>query len=73
MKEMRRRGDTRRTNILSFIREYQAKHGYAPSIDEMASETGTTKSNVHYHLLALRESGLLSSTPGVARSWVVKG
>ncbi len=65
------RGVTRRDAIWQFIYSYRNQHGYAPSITEIAQETGTARSNVHHHLTTLQKEGRLTYSPNIARSWVV--
>lgn len=65
-------GAGKREDIVLFITDYQKKNGYAPSISEIAAETGTARSNVHHHLVALQKEGRVTFTSHVARSWVVR-
>lgn len=65
------RGETRRDAIWDYIYDYRLQHGYAPSITEIARETGTARSNVHHHLTKLQKEGRLTFSPHIARSWVV--
>ena len=66
---MQSRGINRRDQLLLFIADYRAGHGYSPSVSEIAKELGTVRSNVHYHLRELQEARLIEYTRGVARSW----
>lgn len=66
-----RKGDTKRDTIAQYIYDYRVEHGYAPSITEIAKATGTVRSNVHRHLSLLQREGRITSSPHVARSWVV--
>ena len=65
------KGEQKRDRIAEYIFRYREQHGYAPSITEIADEMGTVRSNVHRHLSLLQREGRITSTPHVARSWVV--
>lgn len=58
----------RKAEILTFIRDYQHKHGYSPTYDEIAETFGISKVTVFEHLGALEESGLLHREKYKARS-----
>lgn len=46
--------------ILDFIEEYQAEHGWAPTVREIGAGVGlASPSSVHTHLLNLRQRGKL--------------
>jgi repressor LexA len=53
---------------LSFVREYLADHGYAPSYDEIAACLGITKSGVNRVIRALEERGRIRRWPGRSRA-----
>lgn len=61
-------GDQRRKDILKFVRGYQKKNGFAPSIQQIADAVGIGKTGVRFHLDALREDGKVSWVPGIYRS-----
>lgn len=61
-------GEARREAIITFIRSYQADHGYPPSIREVADGVGVTKNAVSHHLSRLADEGRVSQTPGKYRS-----
>lgn len=65
-----RTGLTRRQReLLDFISAYSAKHGIAPSFDEMASATDeASKSSVHRIIVALEERGFIRRLPNRARA-----
>jgi repressor LexA len=46
-------------DILRFVRDYRAKHGYSPTMQEMADCYGLTKVTVFEHIGALEKKGLL--------------
>lgn len=51
----------KREEILSFVREFVADNGYAPSIREIMQAVGLrSTATVHYHLAALQDVGLLT-------------
>jgi SOS-response transcriptional repressor LexA len=66
-----RTGVARRDAIISYISEYSEERGFAPSVTEIAAHVGTVRSNIHHHLVVLRDEGRLTFHPGIARSWVV--
>ncbi len=68
-----RSGIARRDAIVEYISDYTQKEGYAPSVTEIASHVGTARSNIHHHLVVLRDEGRLTFRPSIARSWVVQG
>ncbi len=58
----------RQGEILAFIHRATAKHGLAPSFEEIASHFGTSSPSVNGMIKTLERRGLLSRVPGVARS-----
>ena len=54
--------------ILSLIRDYQRKHGYSPTMQELADTLGVTKVTVFEHVLGLDKRGLLNRSKHRARS-----
>ena len=58
----------RQTEILTFVRDYQYKHGYSPTYDEIAEQLGISKVTVFEHLSTLVEKGLLRREKHKARS-----
>lgn len=62
-------GITRRRQIVSFIRKYSTKHGFAPSIEEIADGVKlSSKTAVRHHLAKLQEDGVITMQPGKYRS-----
>lgn len=59
--------------FLDYIREHHDEHGYPPSIRDLAEAMGCSVSNAYYHLLRLEGEGLITRTPGVARSVRITG
>ncbi|HET6428149.1 MAG TPA: transcriptional repressor LexA [Phycisphaerae bacterium] len=49
----------RQMDILRFLRDYRDKHGYSPTMQEMADCFGLTKVTVFEHVGALERKGLL--------------
>ena len=58
----------RQTEILIFVRDYQHKHGYSPTYDEIAGQFDISKVTVFEHLSTLEEKGLLRREKHKARS-----
>jgi repressor LexA len=54
--------------ILTLIRDYQRKHGYSPTMQEIADAFGITKVTVFEHVTALEKKGLLRRARHRARS-----
>ena len=58
----------RQLQLLKTIRSFQVNQCYSPTIGELASELGISRSTVFEHIAELRKKGLLSASPGRARS-----
>jgi hypothetical protein len=58
----------RQGEMLAFIQRFTARHGVAPSFEEIASHFGTSSPSVNGMIKTLERRGLLSRVPGVARS-----
>jgi len=58
----------RQGEMLAFIHRFTARHGVAPSFEEIASHFGTSSPSVNGMIKTLERRGLLSRVPGVARS-----
>lgn len=59
----------RQTQILNFIKKYSQKHGYSPSLEEIADKFSfSSLSTVHYHLSQLQKKGLISRQDSIPRS-----
>lgn len=54
--------------ILTLIRDYQRKHGYSPTMQEIAETLGVTKVTVFEHIGGLEKKGLLRRSRHRARS-----
>jgi len=54
--------------ILTLIRDYQRKHGYSPTMQELADVLGVTKVTVFEHVTGLERKGLLRRAKHRARS-----
>lgn len=63
-----RRMTPRQMEVLTFIRDYRARVGYSPTLQEIADELGITKVTVFEHVGALVEKGLLRHLAHKARS-----
>lgn len=58
----------RQMSILRFIRDYQHRKGYAPTLQEVADHLGVSKVTVFEHFENLRRKGLLRRRRHAARS-----
>lgn len=54
--------------ILMLIRDYRLKHGYSPTMQELADTLGVSKVTVFEHVAGLQSKGLLTRSPHRARS-----
>lgn len=58
----------RQQRIFDFITSYIARHGYSPSIREIADAEHLHLSTIAYQLTELQIAGKIKRTEGVARS-----
>ncbi len=58
----------KQVRILTLIRDYQDKHGYSPTMQELADVLGVTKVTVFEHVNGLAKKGLLRRSKHRARS-----
>jgi len=58
----------RQLQMLKAIRTFQASRCYSPTIGELALQFGISRSTAFEHITELRQKGLLSGSPGRARS-----
>ncbi|MFZ0034004.1 MAG: transcriptional repressor LexA [Sedimentisphaerales bacterium] len=58
----------RQLQLLKAIRVFQASRCYSPTIAELASELGISRSTTFEHITELRKKSLLSVLPATARS-----
>lgn len=58
----------RQIEVLKFLRDFMAEHGYAPSRQELADHFGFTLNAGQQHLNLLEKKGAIKRTPGVMRS-----
>lgn len=64
-----KQGEDRRKKILKFVRGYQHKQGYAPTIQEIADAVGLVSPNAtRNHLHKLVNDGYLRMEPRKARA-----
>ena len=54
--------------ILQLIRDCRVRHGYSPTMQELADEIGVSKVTVFEHVEALIKKGALTRDPNKARS-----
>jgi SOS-response transcriptional repressor LexA len=59
---------TRRDEALAYIIETIARHGTAPTFDEIGRHLGTSKSRAREYVTQLTERGLVERTPGAQRN-----
>ena len=55
--------------IIEYLREYHVKHGYAPSVREVAEHLGAGVSTTHRHLRALIATREVTAQTGRSRTW----
>jgi repressor LexA len=61
--------DYRRADIVEFITNFTAEHGYSPSFREIAAGCGyTSTSSVSHQLSQMREMGQVEYMDNIARS-----
>lgn len=53
---------------LAFIRSYISKHGYSPTIAEIAQAEQVNVNAIGERVAALVKKGAVTKTPGIARS-----
>ncbi len=58
----------RQLQILTCVRDFRRKHGYSPTMQELADDLGITKVTVFEHVGALERKGLLRRLAHKARS-----
>ena len=58
----------RQMQLLKAIYAWQSSRCYSPTIAELAAELGISRSTTFEHITELRKKGLLSASPGKARS-----
>ncbi len=54
--------------VLTLVRQWRRRHGYSPTMQELADELGVSKVTVFEHVGALIEKGALERTQNRARS-----
>lgn len=58
----------RQLEVLQFVRDYQQRHGYSPTMQELADRFDVSKVTIFEHLDALEKKGWLSRAKYKARS-----
>lgn len=61
-------GIDRRRAILRYVKKHQKDHGFAPSIEEIATAVQVTKTAVRHHLDVLKAEGWVTWVEGKYRS-----
>ena len=60
--------------VYDFIQEFTSRHGYPPSVREIADGTGLkSPSTVHFHLKALERAGAIAKSAGKTRAITTVG
>lgn len=63
------RTSTKQQEILAYLTDFTADHGYAPSIREICEAVGLkSTASVHYHLAELSRQGLIAQDTGKKRA-----
>ncbi|MBO4601133.1 MAG: winged helix-turn-helix transcriptional regulator [Bacilli bacterium] len=61
-------------NVLNYIKEYTAKHGFPPAVREIAKGVGlNSPSSVHSHIKRLEKNGFIKKTNSKFRTLEVVG
>ena len=61
-------GFTRHQDVLNFLRQYQQKHGFSPTLREIAEGLGLhSPSTIHEHLATMVKKGIIRIYPGQKR------
>jgi len=55
-------------DIVKFIRDCRVRHGYSPTMTEIAREFGVSKVTIYEHIEAILKKGALERVPNRARS-----
>ncbi|MHC4186595.1 MAG: transcriptional repressor LexA [Planctomycetota bacterium] len=63
----------RKIQLLKLIQNFQESRCYSPTLEELASRLGISRSTVFEHIAELRRRKLLSASPGKARSLILTG
>ncbi|KKN79773.1 hypothetical protein LCGC14_0336280 [marine sediment metagenome] len=58
----------RQSEIVAYVRQFAEVHGKQPTVREIAAWVGVAPPNAWKHVKRLEALGMLSRTPGVARS-----
>lgn len=56
--------------IWEFIKSFRTKHGYSPSLDEIADHFGVMRNAVNQQLFAMEKRGRIKRIPTISRSLV---
>lgn len=57
----------KQTKVLTFVEEFAAKHGYPPTLTEIADHFGLSIGAIQDHVEALKRKGFLRHRPNTAR------
>lgn len=60
-----------RRRILDTVRDFYRDHGFAPTVRELATETGLAVSSVQHQLVQLQRMGWIRRHPSRSRALVV--
>jgi repressor LexA len=62
-----------KADIVDFLRDYHDRHGYAPSVREVATHLGVGVSTAHRHLRELLKTEEVQAETGRSRTWRASG
>jgi len=62
-----------RDDILGFLSDHIATHGYSPSLREIAAAIDRSQTTVRYHVRILEKEGYVTREPRKARSLRIRG
>lgn len=63
-----KRPSKKQKQVLDFILGFQKKHGYSPSLEEIADFLGVSIPTAHQHVQALKKKGFITAKKGERRS-----
>lgn len=65
---MNKKASAPQLETLGHIRQFIEVHGYSPTIAELAVTAGVAQNSIAMRMGALVKFGLITKTPGIARS-----
>lgn len=58
----------RQFDVLEFIRQFRARRGFSPTLEELGQHFGVSKVTIHEHICALERKGAVRRARGEARA-----